>query len=232
MKDQQSLPDSEEQQLLEHYRVQHGGEPGAELDARILAAASAALRAQPAEPPSAMARVQAWLFGGAVRRRWSVALGSVAVLGLGLGLGLSLRTLAPIAPSYDSPMPAAPAPQRYAAPAAAEKKAMAESLQLHQPEASIAPEASAMADAAAPSEASPTPSARSSLAARREVAVAPLAGELHRALRQITELREQGRQAEVAERLSELQQRYPQADLEALLKRLPAQDRRPDELKN
>ncbi len=231
MKDQQSLPDSEERQLLEHYRVQHGGEPGAELDARILAAASAALRAQPAEPLSVMARVRAWLFGGAVHRRWSVALGSVAVLGL--GLGLSLRTLAPIAPSYDSLMPAAPAPQRYAAPAAAEKKAMAESFQLHQPEASIAPEASALADAAAPSEASQTPSARSGLAARREVAAAPLAGELHTALRQITELREQGRQAEAAERLNELRQRYPQADLEALLKRLPAaQNRRPDELKN
>lgn len=231
MKDHQSLPDSEEQQLLQHYRGQHGGEPNAELDARILAAASAALRSQQPKPPSAMARVQAWLLDGASHRRWSVALGSVAVLGL--GLGISLRTPAPIAPSYDSPMPTAPALQRYAAPAAPEKKAMAESFQQHQPEASIESEVSAMADVAAPlSEASPTPSARSSLAARSEAAAAPLAAELHTALRQIAELREQGWQAEAAERLNELQQRYPQADLEALLKRLLAQDRRPVELKN
>jgi hypothetical protein len=231
MKDHQSLPDSEEQQLLQHYRGQHDSEPCAELDARILAAASAALRSQQPKPPSAMARVQAWLFDGASHRCWSVVLGSVAVLGL--GLGISLRTPAPIAPSYDSPMPAVPALQRYAAPAAPEKKTMAESFQLHQPETSIESEASAMADVAAPlSEASPTPSARSSLAARSEAVAAPLAAELHTALRQIAELREQGWQAEAAERLNELQQRYPQADLEALLKRLLAQDRRPVELKN
>ena len=229
MKDQQPLPDSEEQQLLQHYRGQQGGEPCAELDARILAAASAALRSQQPKPPSAMARLQTWLFGGAPRRRWSVALGSVAVLGL--GLGLSLRTPAPIAPSYDSPMPAAPALQRYAAPVASEKKAMAESFQPNQPEASVEPEASALADAA-PSELPQAPSARSSLAARSKVATAPLAAELHAALRQIAELREQGRQAEARERLNELQQRYPQADIEALLKRLPTQDRQPVELKN
>ncbi|TWC39043.1 hypothetical protein FBY03_105172 [Pseudomonas sp. SJZ079] len=230
MKDHQSLPDSEEQQLLEHYRGQHGSEPCAELDARILAAASAALRSQHPKPPSAVAQLQAWLFGGAPRRRWSVALGSVAVLGL--GLGISLRTPAPIAPSYDSPLPTAPALQRYAAPVASEKKAMAESFQLNQPEANVEPEASALADAAAPSELPQAPSARSKLAARSEAAAAPLAAELHAALRQIAELREQGRQAEVNARLTELQQRYPQADLEALLKRLPTQGRQPVELKN
>lgn len=230
MKDHQSLPDSE-QQLLEHYRGQHGSEPCAELDARILAAASAALRSQLAKSPSAMARVQAWLFDGASHRRWSVALGSVAVLGL--GLGISLRTPAPIAPSYDSPMPTAPALQRYTAPVVSEKKAMAESFQLNQPEANVEPEVSALADAAAAPSALPqAPSASSSLAARREAAAAPLAAELHDALRQIAKLREQGRQAEASARLTELQQRYPQADLEALLKRLPTQHRQSVELKN
>lgn len=212
MKDRQPMS-AEEQQLLQHFRAHQGDEPSAALDARILAAAAAQARQQ-GQRPHGWARLHAWLFGGAARVRWSVALGSVALLGL--GLGLSLRSFPPAPTHYDSPAPAAPALQRHAAPAP-QKKAGAESARLSEPAVSV------MADSAAPlSEAAaqaPSVSVRGKVEAE-----APLPDELRDALQQILQLRDSGRQADAAERLGKLQQRYPQLDIEAQLRRVQAQE--------
>ncbi len=61
-----------EQALLAHFRVHGEGEPSAELDARILAAASVAA----SQPDTAAVstgwaqRLHRWLFGGGARVRW------------------------------------------------------------------------------------------------------------------------------------------------------------------
>lgn len=213
MKDRQPMSAADEQRLLQHFREHQGDEPSAALDARILAAAAAQARQQ-GQPPHGWARLHAWLFGGAARVRWSVALGSVALLGL--GLGLSLRTLQQAPAGYDSPAPAAPALQRYAAPAQ-EKKAMAESSRMSEPAAGV------MADSAAElPEAAAAPQVSGSSAARAK-AEAPLPD----ALRQILQLRRSGREAAAAARLGELQQRYPQLDIEAQLKLLQTADEAP-----
>jgi hypothetical protein len=204
MKDRQPISAADEQQVLQHFREHQGDEPSAALDARILAAAAAQARQQ-ATRPRGWVRLHAWLFGGAAGMRWSLALGSVALLGL--GLGLSLRTLEQAPARYDSPMPAAPALQRYAAPAPQEK-AMAESSRLSEREAST------MADSAAPMpEAAEAP--------------APLPDELHEALQQILQLRESKQQAQAAERLDDLRRRYPGVDVEAQLQRLQRADEAP-----
>lgn len=212
MKDRQPMS-AEEQQLLQHFREHQGDEPSAALDARILAAAAAQVR-QPGKRPPGLGRLHAWLFGGAARVRWSLALGSVALLGL--GLGLSLRTLQQAPAGYDSPAPAAPALQRYAAPAQ-EKKAMAESSRLSEPAAGV------MADSVAElPEAAAAPQVSGSSTARAK-AEAPLPD----ALRHILQLRRSGREEAAAARADELQQRYPQLDIEAQLKLLQTADEAP-----
>lgn len=216
MKDRQSLSAAEERQLLEHFRDHQVEQPPAALDARILAAAAAQVR-QP-QARGWTARLQAWLFGG-VRLRWSLALGSIAALGL--GLGLSLRTLEQAPARYDSPMPAAPALQRYAAPAPQENKAMAESARPAEPAASV------MADSAAPApEAAEAlaPSLGKRAVARAKGEAAPRPDELHEALQQLLQLRESGQRVQAAERLDALQRRYPQVDIEAQLQRLRIPD--------
>ncbi len=211
MKEQQPMSAADEQRLLQHFREHQGEEPSAALDARILAAAAAQARQQ-GQRAHGWGRLHAWLFGGAARVRWSVALGSVALLGL--GLGLSLRTLEQAPAGYDSPLPAAPALQRYAAPAP-EKKAMAVS----------EPVAGEMADSTAElSEAAAAPQVSGSSTARAKTEVA---APLPEALRHILQLRRSGREAAAAERLDKLQQRYPQLDIEAQLKLLQMADEAP-----
>ncbi|NQD95132.1 hypothetical protein HP532_20995 [Pseudomonas sp. CrR25] len=224
MKDRQPKPTAEvdEQQMLQHFREHQAGEPSAALDARILAAAAAQVRS-PGQRPSAIVRLQAWLFGGR-RVRWSLALGSVAVLGL--GLGLSLRTFEQAPTGYDAPMPAAPALQRYAAPVpgATQKKAMSESFRLDEQPAGVAADAAAPMAEAAEAQA---PTLGASSAARSKAEEAPLPDELRDALPHILRLREEGRQVDAAERLGALQRRYPQWDIEAELQRLGlAEERR------
>ena len=214
MKHRQPLS-AAEQQLLEHYRTHQADQPSAALDARILAAAAAQTRRQ-AERPSLLARLYAWLCAGAARRRWSLALGSVAVLGL--GLSLSLRTLEQAPERYDSPLPAAPALQRHAAPAP-QKKRMAESSRPSEPRIDV------MADSAAvPMEEALESSGGPVSAAPAKVEQAPLPQALRAALTQIAVLRARGLQDQAAERLAALQQRYPQLNLEELLGHLPASD--------
>ncbi|HBX53871.1 hypothetical protein [Pseudomonas sp. UBA2684] len=213
MKDPHATPSTAEQQLLQHYRAHHHDEPSAALDARILAAAAAQVATPPA---SALARLHAWLFGAAPRMRWSVALGSVALLGL--GLGLSLNTLEQAPPAYDHPLPAAPAIQRYAAPAPAapaplERKALAESA------AALAESAAALADSVATEEQARASS--SAPLARSKVTAAPWLDELH----EVLALRARGQQAEADTLLDRLRQRYPQQDIDKRLQQLEQADK-------
>ena len=100
--------DPHEQALLDHFRAHSQGEPSAELDARILAAARAA---QVASKPSWSQRLHAWLFGPGGRQRWSVAVAGLACVGI--GVSLTWRTLEQTPDAYDAPMPRAvmaPAP--------------------------------------------------------------------------------------------------------------------------
>jgi len=202
MKDEQPISPPDEH-VLQHYRMHSDDEPSAALDARIMAAASAqtARHAKPAK--GLLARMHAWLFGGAGRTGWSVAFGSLALLGL--GLGLSLKTLEPSVPTYDSPVPVAPALQRYAAPAPMERKAMAE------PEKG----SSAMADSVV-SEALQAPPLSAASPARSQSVVTPWQAELH----DVLVLREQGREADAKALLDAIRQRYPQLDIDKQLQQL------------
>lgn len=217
MKHRQPISAADEQQLLEHFRTQQTDEPSAELDARILAAARAQAR-QPARPSSVLARLHGWLFGGAPRLRWSLALGSVALLGL--GLSLSLRTLEQAPARYDSPVPAAPALQRLAAPAP-QKKSMAESARSSEQAVEV------MADSASPATRTlPAPTVGAALE-RAKAEQAPLPASLQAALQEVRQLRASGRQVQAQARLGQLQRDYPQLDLEAQLRDLPAVNEAP-----
>ncbi|WPC03608.1 hypothetical protein SBP02_12540 [Pseudomonas benzenivorans] len=198
MKDPQAKPAAADEQLLQHYRRHQDQEPSAALDARILDAA----REQAGRHRSRLGwreRLQAWLFGHGTGLRWSLALGSVAVLGL--GLSLSLKTFEQAPAQFDSPLPAAPALQRQAAPA--QKKSMAESARL------AAPAAEAMADSVAEQPRSMAPPA-SGKGEAPDVA-------LHEAVQEILELRASGRRAEADERIEALRRDYPRLDIDALL---------------
>ncbi|WP_337056684.1 hypothetical protein [Pseudomonas sp. USHLN015] len=112
-------PDGLERDLLAHFRAHDAGEPSAELDARILAAARDAVR--PARPGLGE-RLHAWLFGPGGRQRWSVAFAGLACLGI--GVSLTWRNLDRPGLDHESGIPApaamgAPAPIVPVAPAAA-----------------------------------------------------------------------------------------------------------------
>lgn len=201
-------PDAEEAELLEHFR-QHGGEqPPAQLDARILAAARAAVQPR----ANAWQRLGRWLFGRP--QRWSVALAGVATLGI--GLSLALRTFEE-APRYDAVAPAvAPAPKaesmarsaRQAAPAlysAPAAPAAVPAPQLEQRKQMA--ESAVAADAAAPM-------------AKRSAEPAP--AEPQASLRRLAELQRQGDQAAATSLREDLQRRYPRLDIDAELRRLEA----------
>lgn len=102
MKHDQHSPDEQELQLLAHFRAHSAGEPSAELDARVLAAASAAARAAVAreQQPGWSERLHAWLFGAGGRQRWSLALAGLACLGV--GVGLTWRTLEQTPAAFDA----------------------------------------------------------------------------------------------------------------------------------
>jgi len=109
--------DEQERQMLEHFRQHSGGEPSAQLDAQILAAASAAARSAPAAEakPGLSERLHSWLFGAGGRQRWSVALAGVACLGI--GVSLTWRTFEQAPDAFDavpSAAPMAPAAARMA----------------------------------------------------------------------------------------------------------------------
>ena len=221
--------DLHEQALLDHFRVHSQGEPSAELDARILAAARAA---QVASKPGWSQRLHAWLFGPGGRQRWSVAVAGLACVGI--GVSLTWRTLEQTPDVYDAPMPRAvmapapaapmaeaeapqgllreqaPAVQRYSQERQwAEKKdsapVLAEELRKQSP---IASEALSVAL---------VPEAASSMAPRVSKAVEPESEQL---LLQLLELRRAGKTEEAKTLQQRLQQDYPQLDIETQMERL------------
>lgn len=130
MNHDQHRPDEQERQMLEHFRQHSGGEPSAQLDAQILAAASAAVRSAPAaEAKSGLStRLHSWLFGAGGRQRWSVALAGVACLGI--GVSLTWRTFEQAPDAFDavpSAAPMAPAAARVAPQSAPVPAPLAES---------------------------------------------------------------------------------------------------------
>ena len=130
MNHDQHRPDEQERQMLEHFRQHSGGEPSAQLDAQILAAASAAARsaATTEAKPGLSARLHNWLFGAGGRQRWSVALAGVACLGI--GVSLTWRTFEQAPDAFDavpSGAPMAPAAARMAPQSAPMPAPLAES---------------------------------------------------------------------------------------------------------
>lgn len=127
--DQQRL-DEQEQQMLAHFRQHSGGEPSAQLDAQILAAATAAVRSAAVDEakPGLSARLHNWLFGTGGRQRWSVALAGVACLGIGVSLTWRKFEQAPDAfDAVPSGAPMAPAAARMAPQSAPMPAPLAES---------------------------------------------------------------------------------------------------------
>lgn len=122
--------DEQERQMLEHFRQHSGGEPSAQLDAQILAAATAAVRNATVDEakPGLSARLHNWLFGVGGRQRWSVALAGVACLGI--GVSLTWRTFEQAPDAFDavpSGAPMAPAAARMAPQSAPMPAPLAES---------------------------------------------------------------------------------------------------------
>lgn len=97
MNHDQPTPDKQELQMLAHFRAHSVGEPSAELDARILAAARAAITSD--KQPSWNERLHTWLFGAGGRQRWSLALAGLACLGV--GVSLTWRTLEQSPDAFD-----------------------------------------------------------------------------------------------------------------------------------
>ena len=184
-------PLEHEQELLAHFRAHGGGEPSAEMDARILAAASAAAREsvrQAADEPGAglAQRLHRWLFGSG-RQRWSVALAGLACVGI--GVSLTWRTLERSPDAFDAVPPAAVrAPARealsrqYAAPAA------------------------------------PAPAERTEAA--RPACVAPAKAEPRDNLLRLLGLRRAGEEEKAQRLFEQLRAEHPQLDIEAELGRL------------
>ncbi|ERI52635.1 hypothetical protein N878_18235 [Pseudomonas sp. EGD-AK9] len=213
-----------EQALLAHFRAHGEGEPSAELDARILAAASAAAReAKQAEAVSDKAgwpqRLHQWLFGSG-RQRWSVAVAGLACVGI--GVSLTWRTLEQTPEAFDAVppsvamSPAAPASAPMAAKRAAEGESVA---RMAAPEERM--KAEVMARLAPPAAMADAPMA--STAAISPMAELVSQSEPREALLRLLELRRTGKQAEAKRLLEQLQADYPQLDIEAELSHLAAE---------
>ncbi|MDN5516423.1 MAG: hypothetical protein L0G82_14405 [Pseudomonas sp.] len=215
-------PLEHEQALLAHFRAHGSGEPSAELDARILTAASAAARdtqqADKAESGWAQ-RLHQWLFGSG-RQRWSVAVAGLACVGI--GVSLTWRTLEQTSDAFDTVppsvamSPASPAPAPMAAKRAAENESVA---RMAVPQERM--KAEAMARSVPPDAMADAPMASSA-------AIAPMAelviqSEPREALLQLLALRRAGEQKQAQQLLEQLRADYPQLDIEAELAHLAAQ---------
>ncbi|CAM3212819.1 Uncharacterised protein [Ectopseudomonas mendocina] len=212
-------PLDHEQELLAHFRAHGSGEPSAEMDARILAAASAAAREtqQAAKAESGWAqRLHQWLFGSG-RQRWSVAVAGLACVGI--GVSLTWRTLEQTPEAFDAVppsvamSPAAPAPAPMAAKRAAETESMA---RMAAPQERMKTETMARP---AP------PVATADEAVTSAAAIAPMAelviqSEPREALLRLLELRKTNQQEEAQRLLEQLKADYPQLDIEAELAHL------------
>lgn len=213
-------PLEHEQALLAHFRAHGSGEPSAELDARILMAASAAARdakgAAAAEAGWGQ-RLHQWLFGSG-RQRWSVALAGVACLGI--GVSLTWRTLEQTPEAFDSVPPSvvmSPAPPaQMAAKRAAENESVA---RMAEPRERMKSEA--MARQAAPAALADAPMA--STAASEPLAELVVQSEPREALLRLLELRRAGEKDRAQQLYEKLQADYPQLDIEAELTHLATQ---------
>lgn len=207
-------PLDHEQELLAHFRAHGSGEPSAEMDARILAAASAAAREtqQAAKAESSWAqRLHQWLFGSG-RQRWSVAVAGLACLGI--GVSLTWRTLEQTPEAFDAVppsvamSPAAPAPAPMAAKRAAETESMA---RMAVPQERMRSQAPSADRAEAP---------MASAAAIAPMAELVIQSEPREALLRLLELRKTNQQEEAQRLLEQLKADYPQLDIEAELEHL------------
>ncbi|QTN45274.1 hypothetical protein H7683_20200 [Ectopseudomonas mendocina] len=207
-------PLDHEQELLAHFRAHGSGEPSAEMDARILAAASAAAREtqQAAKAESIWAqRLHQWLFGSG-RQRWSVAVAGLACLGI--GASLTWRTLEQTPEAFDAVppsvamSPAAPAPAPMAAKRAAETESMA---RMAVPQERMRSQAPSADRAEAP---------MASAAAIAPMAELVIQSEPREALLRLLELRKTNQQEEAQRLLEQLKADYPQLDIEAELEHL------------
>lgn len=210
-------PLDHEQALLAHFRAHGSGEPSAELDARILAAASAAAReaqqAAKAEPGWAQ-RLHQWLFGSG-RQHWSVAVAGLACVGI--GVSLTWRTLEQAPDAFDAVppsaamSPAAPAPAPMAAKRAAETESMA---RMAVPQERMRSQAPSADRAEAP---------MASAAAIAPMAELVIQSEPREALLRLLELRRAGELEQAQRLLEQLQADYPQLDIEAELEYLASE---------
>lgn len=216
-------PLEHEQALLAHFRAHGSGEPSAELDARILMAASAAARdakgAAAAEAGWGQ-RLHQWLFGSG-RQRWSVALAGVACLGI--GVSLTWRTLEQTPEAFDSVPPSvvmSPAPPaQMAAKRAAENESVA---RMAEPRERMKSEAMArQAAPVAPAALADAPMA--STAASEPLAELVVQSEPREALLRLLELRRAGEKDKAQQLYDQLQADYPQLDIEAELTHLATQ---------
>ena len=207
-------PLDHEQELLAHFRAHGSGEPSAELDARILAEASAAAREtqQAAKAESGWAqRLHQWLFGSG-RQRWSVAVAGLACLGI--GVSLTWRTLEQTPEAFDAVppsvamSPAAPAPAPMAAKRAAESESVA---RMAVPQERMRSQAPSADRAEAP---------MASTAAIAPMAELVIQSEPREALLRLLELRKANKQEEAQRLLEQLKADYPQLDIEAELEHL------------
>lgn len=215
--------DEQEQQMLAHFRQHSGGEPSAQLDAQILAAAHAAVAqaSKTQAAPGWAARVRHGLFG-AGRQRWSVALASVACLGI--GVSLTWRTFEQAPDAFDAvphPVPMAPAAARLHAPVmlmpapVEEATVLADEPSLQAYSHESAPMEKKRLTAAAP-QVLAEPAAAAAPAPLTHEAPATLLPELQRLLT----LRHEGRRQEAQALHLQLQRDYPQLDIDAQLRRL------------
>lgn len=210
-------PLDHEQELLAHFRAHGSGEPSAELDARILAEASAAAREtqQAAKAESGWAqRLHQWLFGSG-RQRWSVAVAGLAYLGI--GVSLTWRTLEQTPEAFDAVppsvamSPAAPAPAPMAAKRAAESESVA---RMAVPQERMRSQAPSADIAEAP---------MASTAAIAPMAELVIQSEPREALLRLLELRKANKQEEAQRLLEQLKADYPQLDIEAELEHLASE---------
>ena len=243
-------PDELEQQLLGHFRAHSHGEPSTELDARILAASRAALVSEP--QPRLGERLHAWLFGGAGRQRWSVALAGVACLGIGVSLTwrsveqapdafdavptgalmapapTAARQAAPVAPLAESaPADLAGAYESQAAPVIEAYSAdAAKAEKKSAPPEMLREEAASPALADQPAQAAPAPRAlaKSKAQASNQTKQVEADQALQAELQRLLKLRREGWSDEADALLLKLLRAYPQVDIDAQLQQLEKAD--------
>ena len=222
--------DEQEQQMLAHFRQHSGGEPSAQLDAQILAAAHAAVAqvSKTQAAPGWAARVHHGLFG-AGRQRWSVALASVACLGI--GVSLTWRTFEQAPDAFEAlphTAPMAPAAARRHAPVTLMPAPVEEAAVLaDEPPAHLYSGESERADKKRLSVVAPQMSAESASDVQAPAAAhAPAPNtinaeaNLHPELQRLLRLRREGARDEANALLLQLMGEHPHVDIEAQLRLL------------